>query len=390
MYLMHKNEKILEFDIDRNIYHVFNERMLPYGLRYIFKEYDACMSDDEKIAIRTNNHIQFIHFLAGRMLNIERENAKKILNAYHLSQDQTDYNKACIAISCRAVSMTDCYWINNGQDINWEDIDPKKNHLNDIIAHIALKGSSLTLTGEPHTPELTGQGAYAKAWQRLQGNTYLLKAASRGGNEDDIEISVSNILDCFNMEHVKYEKHYFEDKPVSKCLNMTTDKLSIVSAEDISGYCNRAGKDFMKTALETDSENIYKMCIVDYLISNSDRHGKNWGFYVDNDTGELVSCHPLFDHNNAFDKEQMADPTGGESLIFHGKSKQEAALYAMQKCHFKCTAAVTRKLFLNNEMYISFMKRAVELKLYKENKPTILQKLGLKNWEKYVPVSDSR
>lgn len=71
----------------------------------------------------------------------------------------------------------------------------------------------------------------------------------------------------------------------------------------------------MQTVLSIDAESIYQMCIVDYLISNSDRHGKNWGFYVNNDTGKIVSCHPLFDHNNAFDEEQMADPTGGASLV---------------------------------------------------------------------------
>ena len=90
MYLMHKNKKVLEFDIDRNIYHILDEQMLPYGLRNVFIQYDINMSDEEKIAVRTNNHVKFIHFLAGRMLTIERENAKKILNAYHLSQDQTD------------------------------------------------------------------------------------------------------------------------------------------------------------------------------------------------------------------------------------------------------------------------------------------------------------
>jgi hypothetical protein len=386
MYLMHKNKKVLEFDIDRNIYHILDEQMLPYGLRNVFIQYDINMSDEEKIAVRTNNHVKFIHFLAGRMLTIERENAKKILNAYHLSQDQTDYNKACIAISCRAVSMTDCYWINNEQDICWENIDPKRNHLNDIVAHIALKGSSLTLTGEPHTPELTGQGAYAKAWQRIDGETYLLKAAGRYGNEEDIEVCVSKILDCFNVAHVKYEKDYFEDKPVSKCLNMTSDQYSIVSAEEISGYCNRTGLDFLQTVLSIDAESIYKMCIVDYLIANSDRHGKNWGFYVNNDTRKIVSCHPLFDHNNAFDEEQMADPTGGASLIFHEKNKQEAALYALQRCVFECIAPVKREIFLSDKMYQSFMRRAVELKLYKKNRPTLVQKIGLRAFEEYEPV----
>ena len=37
-------------------------------------------------------------------------------------------------------------------------------------------------------------------------------------------------------------------------------------------------------------------------------------------------------------------------------------------------------------MYQSFMRRAVELKLYKKNRPTLVQKIGLRAFEEYEPV----
>jgi hypothetical protein len=130
-------------------------------------------------------------------------------------------------------------------------------------------------------------------------------------------------------------------------------------------------------ALSIDSEMIYKTCIVDYLISNPDRHRKNWGFYRDNGTGALCACHPLFDHNRAFDADDMAAEDGGESLIFCGMSKKEAALDAMKKCDFKTVKPVTRDLFLDGEMYDSFMRRACELGLYRKQTPNFLQKIGV-------------
>ena len=43
-------------------------------------------------------------------------------------------------------------------------------------------------------------------------------------------------------------------------------------------------------------------------------------------------------------------------------------------------------MFLTDEMYESFMSRAKELHLCIENKPTLLQKMGLKHFEKYSMI----
>lgn len=105
-----------------------------------------------------------------------------------------------------------------------------------------------------------------------------------------------------------------------------------------------------------DRESIYKMWIVDFLISNRDRHGQNWGFFYDMDTMKILGCHPLFDHNKAFEKEYMKDLDApyqfGEMTI------RQAALKAMGEVDFRFTAPVTREDFITERQYLSFKKRA--------------------------------
>jgi len=38
-----------------------------------------------------------------------------------------------------------------------------------------------------------------------------------------------------------------------------------------------------------------------YLIGDIDNHDRNWGFYRNNNTGELGSIHSMFDFNCAFE-----------------------------------------------------------------------------------------
>lgn len=379
LYLMLQNDPIMEFNFDEQIYRVLDEDRMPIRLRSIFNEPEP---KDIKTAMKY--YTAMTEYFQSRILNLDRKNAKKILNAFHFSQSQDAITKTKIAIACKAVSMTDDYWINDSEkSLTWEKMNPRKNHLNSIISHVALTGSSLTATGLPHTPELTGQGAYAKAWIRENDNVYLYKCGNQR-NEEKIEIMVSKILDCFDVDHVSYESGEFEGRPVSKCPDMSTDDFCIVSAEDFYTYCNREGKNFLKETLAIDSGNFYKTCTVDYLISNSDRHAQNWGFYMDNKTGVIAKLHPLFDHNNAFDRGDMESKDGGQSLMLQGKSKREAALYSESKHHLRCIKPVTKNIFLTEDQYYSFMDRACELGLYRKNERNIFDKL--KHKEEYSPV----
>ena len=390
VFLMMQNVPVLEMDIDKHIYKILEPDLMPYKLRSVIKEIDwsGDFSEDEikeKHNIAFKNQVAITQYLSQRMLGLNRENAKKILNAFHFSQSQDDITRAKNVVACKAVSVIDDYWICEDLDkISWDQINIRNTSLNDIVASIALSGSSLAITGIPHTPEITAQGVYAKAWIREGEDLWLHKKSTNNGNESDIEVSVSTILDCFNVPHVKYIKSNFENNETCKCLNMCSDDLSILPAEDFYFYCNRSEKDFMTEALKIDAENIYKLCVVDYLISNSDRHMQNWGFYVNNSNGNIVCCHPAYDHNNAFDECDMKSKHGGDSLILVGRTKKEAAEYAINKCDFHCVKPVEKEMFLTTAMYESFMNRACELGIYEKKEKSFLKKLVGKE-DEYVP-----
>ena len=385
--LMRKNLPVLEFDIDRGYYKVLDSKNLPIRLKGAIVNVEGFAKQDADQALRSIsfNRDAVVDYLASRVLDITRENAKKILEAYQLSQSQNPSDKARIALTYHAVSMGDSYWIQNqDQTYAWEGIDPRNNPLNTILTKIALHGRSITLRERadipPLTPELNGKGSYAHAWVRGDdGENYFHKKSSRGGNETDIEISVSKILDCFNIPHVRYEKaemlENIGDYAVSRCKNMATDRLDIVSAEDFYCYCNRNNLNFTEEVFAIDSDTMYKMCIVDFLISNPDWHLQNWGFFEDNEYGNILFCHPLYDHNNAFDESLMEDPDCGISRVFTEMSRKEAAVKAMEKVRLECISPVKKDMFVSSEAYNSFMERAAMLNLYRKITPGFFQRI---------------
>ena len=373
MYLMRGDKKVLKFDLAEGVFDVYLPQLMPLAIRdkIIDTRNSEKFSLKEEMRIFMNNSDIMFHYLSSRVLNLDRKNAKKILDCYDFSQSQGYRNKANIAISCRGVSLIDDFWISVDNDTySWDSINFKHNQLDLVVTQIALLGSSLMLNGLPFTPELTCHGCCAKAWVRENDTTFLYKRSSPGGNESEIEISVSKILDCFNVNHVEYmPAEYLNEKDgLCKCANMTSDTLSIVSAMDVYSYVGWDSDRFLEYCLEHDSDSIYKMCIVDYLISNPDRHLQNWGFYEDNSTGEILKCHPLFDHNKAFDAGILNDLDGGPSQIFEGLNQYQAALKSIRKCEFKMLRKPHRNLFLNREMYNSFMQKAVRLGLLREDK----------------------
>jgi hypothetical protein len=169
----------------------------------------------------------------------------------------------------------------------------------------------------------------------------------------------SNLLDKMNVEHCHYEADEDDGKYVAKCPLMTDDNKSILSGMDFISYCNVNGMNPDIEMLRIDLEAIYKMWIVDYLISNRDRHSQNWGFYYDADTMEILKCHPLFDHNNAFDVGYMENPDS--AYLFGDMTIREAATYAMKKVDFYFTDDIVRDDFITERQYNSFIKRADEL-----------------------------
>lgn len=396
MLLMMKDEPVLNINFDEGKYEILNKKLLPFEMqnklisplpeKEFYTKYDLTQAN----IIANKNYNTVLSFLAHRVLPLTRANAKKIYDLFGFEQLQDDISKAKIAIICRGVSLQDNYWLKLDDDNKtWNDVNLRTNHLNEVVAQVALHGSSLSFTGTPITPELTTYGAYAKAWIRENDELYLHKLGAPISNEhinngepqtgtweSKIEIMVSHILDNCNVNHLQYEKGTVinprteEELYTCKCKCMTTENISILSGMDFTTWCNIQEIDPYKKALEIDADSIYKMSIVDYLISNRDRHGQNWGFFYDCNTMEILGCHPLYDHNNSFDIDTMTDKD--RPYLYNNKmTMRQAAIDAMKHTDFYFKREFTREDFLTDRQYKSFMDRAKELNIPIKSKENI-------------------
>ncbi len=371
--IMMKDIEVMKVDFSTLRYEVLQESYIPYPIRGKLRKitdprdirtsYDITQS---MIAARKNEEA-IVSWLANRVLLLSRANAKWIYNMCHFEQVGTDEQRMKIAMACRAVSVLDPYWLKFEEDggLCWSQVDVKQNPLNEIVAQVALHGKSLTLQGSLLTPELTTNGVYAKAWRRHDDSRlWLYKLGANGNTESRIEVMCSNLLDKMNVEHVRYEAGEDEGKYVCMCPCMTEESKAILTGMEFISYCNVNGMDPDAEMFRIDGESIYRMWIVDFLISNRDRHGQNWGFFYDTESMEILGCHPLFDHNNAFDIDFMRDMDApyqfGEMTI------RQAARKAMEQVDFHFTAPVGREDFITERQYKSFRKRAEYLGLWVE------------------------
>lgn len=83
------------------------------------------------------------------------------------------------------------------------------------------------------------------------------------------------------------------------------------------------------------------------------------GLYYKPKTMEIVGCHPLFDHNNAFDSDWMKDRDS--KYQFGNMTIREAAHRAMSRVDFHFIADITKEDFITERQYKEFMFRAKEL-----------------------------
>lgn len=369
--LMMKDTVVLEFDFDNAVYDVKCENLLPFDLRNRIQQvgelpYPATKYEVTQMMLKQRkNYEAVIWFLSNRVLPITRENAKKVYALFNYEQVQGEIAKAKIAIACRALSLQDNYWLRTASSqTSWNEVNLRNRSLSEAVAQVSLHGTSFTLTNKKEeatrTPELTGQGSYAKAWVREPDGLYLYKRGSNGVMESKIEVMVSNLLDNCNVDHLKYEAAESNGEYVCKCKCMTDSTVSILSGMDFDAYCNRLGINSREEALRIDPDGIYRMWIVDYLISNRDRHGLNWGFFYNCDTMEILGCHPLYDHNNSFDIAFMQDKNA-EYLYDNRMTMREAAEIALRKVDFHFYRGFTREDFLTERQYKSFTERASEL-----------------------------
>ncbi len=330
-----------------------------------FMPYNLYLEESDDIDTLVNNITNFNYWCATRVLTLDRRYAKEILNSIGMSQAVTDKERAKIALSYRCASLTDVFWVKMKKEkVRFSEVNLYENHLDNTFIEIALKGRQYTVQNEYLARDLSTDGCFPKAWQRIQGGFRLLKDG--GPDAVERELLASQICRCFDVSQVLYERDYFDGEKVSVSSNITSKEYSIVSMESFEVYAVNHGRNTKKYILSLDKNNFYMMNIVDYLIGNTDRHWGNWGLLVRNSNNKPVRLYDLMDFNQAFNSYDNMDGSNCQTMFGEHLSQKDAAIKSVQRIGLNQVREVDKDIF--NELpqfHEMFCKRLELLKSIK-------------------------
>ena len=117
--LMCGDSIVMTINMNKKVFSVKNYKLMPYQIRSsIWRnelKYINGMDIDEyavkKAQEMSDKQSNLLEFLSGRVLSIDRKNAKQILNAMLITQGQDIMSKFKVSLLCRSVSVLDNYWI---------------------------------------------------------------------------------------------------------------------------------------------------------------------------------------------------------------------------------------------------------------------------------------
>ena len=357
--VMHMERKVASIREDGTCT-IYAPSFMPYNL-WLEK------ADPADLDTRLNNLNNFYYWCASRLLTLDRKYAKEILGSIGAKQAVTDRDRAMIAISYHALSLTDVYWVKpDHENVRFSDLSLYRHSLSGAFTDVSLRGKALTaqnaelVTQSDVAGDVGTQGVAPKAWIRENDTFWLLKDGEK--RDVEAELLASRIARCFDVESVLYEPSRFEGVDVSKSRIITSEEKSLVPMEAVDVYCTNHDLDRDVFVLKKDAYAYYMMNLLDYLVGNTDRHWGNWGFLVDNRTNRLEKLHPLMDFNKAF---LAYDTIDGARCQTNAKkqSQLDAAVEAVRQVGLNQTAEIEESWFPNPDWREMFFRRLDQLRM---------------------------
>ncbi len=348
--IMHMDRKVARVS-DTGQCKIYYKSYMPYNL---------FLEELDDIDTLVNNITNFNYWCATRIFTLDRKYAKEILNSIGMLQAVTDKERAIIALSYRCTSLTDVFWVKLKKErISFSEVNLYENHLDNTFIDIALKGKQYTVQNESLARDLSTNGCFPKAWQRVNDGFRLLK----DGDSDAVEkeILASQICRCFNVSQVLYERGYFDGEKVSISSNITSKEYSIVSMEAFEVYSANHNRNTKKYILSLDKHNYYMMNIVDYLIGNTDRHWGNWGVLVRNSNNKPIRLYDLMDFNQAFNSYDNIEGSNCQTMFGEHVNQKEAAIKSVEKIGLNQIKEVRKEFFSELPQFYEMFYRRLEL-----------------------------
>lgn len=293
-YLKHKNNVVAVIELTNNATHVnikevIKPEMLP-----------LCAQVNQ-------NNIN--NWWKRRAIPTSRTNIKQLLS------DNGFASPHQFLLQNLALSVTDCYWVCDEKvDIAWESVSFHKNDFHEDIHFCGMKESSSLFVNSTLNPSASLGGDLDKRWVRKKGQIFLVKGNMPGNSYQQSLNEVFASLVHKNQgfrNYVTYKLIKLASGSIG-CISpcFTTEDLEFVPAWEIfDKYGTNKTQSYLQQYIDNCAKEglrkeDYKkfldyLFMIDFILSNTDRHLANFGLLRDSNTLQCVSPAPIFDSGNS-------------------------------------------------------------------------------------------
>jgi len=289
--LMNKDEQVLDFECRRNEYDEPEFFELQWHTVY------------RPVGYRT-----LTAFLERRKAPKHRRHIQKLLERYGC-----DDMEGFLRVT-HALSLNDTFWVRaktSGQ--RWKSLSLYSNEFNELISEAAFDGTFSEMGLSSTSPEFGTDGYYAKCWRREKESIYLYKSGSALYEIEPLsEYLATQVAIILCPDSVKYDLGYYHGKLVSICGLFTDEYTGLAKASSIFS-ADQTIPHMLRYFGSIGSEDEFRrMCVLDAVIFNPDRHLNNFGVSFDTDDMRVLRLAPVFDNNRSLfpdlDNDQLKNP----------------------------------------------------------------------------------
>ena len=275
----------------------------------IIRKIEAVMSAEHvPVGVPVKNGIidrgELNKWWTDRSIPASRSGVREALETLNLNDTKI------LLVRCFGLSLSDQYWIcPAGAELIWEKINFFDNSFSDDMGDVLFGKPKKNENFDFSSPDNTSDGYLKKRWKIINGKRCLIKGGSNLERQQPFnEVIASKIMDRLNINHVSYNIIWEDGEPYSVCEDFVTRDTELVSAWRI-----------MQTQKKDNSTSVYqhfvncckslgaadvvpaldRMLVLDYLISNEDRHLNNFGLLRNAETLEWISFAPIYDSGSS-------------------------------------------------------------------------------------------
>lgn len=275
----------------------------------IIRKIEAVMSAEHvPVGVPVKNGIidrgELNKWWTDRSIPASRSGVREALETLNLNDTKI------LLVRCFGLSLSDQYWIcPAGAELIWEKINFFDNSFSDDMGDVLFGKQKKNEDFDFSSPDNTSDGYLKKRWKIINGKRCLIKGGSNLERQQPFnEVIASKIMDRLNINHVSYNIIWEDGEPYSVCEDFVTRDTELVSAWRI-----------MQTQKKDNSTSVYqhfvncckslgaadvvpaldRMLVLDYLISNEDRHLNNFGLLRNAETLEWIGFAPIYDSGSS-------------------------------------------------------------------------------------------